>query len=120
MSNGGYWAIMEKISVDEVSSFLHTNDFDVQVFREWLSEKFNKSMRRPFTSPSDFDVESIHNTILSFKNQNCNLNDLRNVIHYLIFHHYMVLWHKIFAHHEYIIMRAKIFNYASKGKSGAG
>ena len=120
MSNGGYWTIMERTTVDEVKGFLNSCDYDTQSFREFMSDKFNKCLSRSFTVPSDFDVESVHNSILSFKNPNCNLNDLRNVMHYLIFHHYMVLWHKIFAEHEYNIMRAKIANYSSKGKSEAG
>ena len=120
MSHGGYWSIMEKISVDEVRSFLHANDFDVTVFREWLSEKFNKSMRRPFTTPSDFDADSIHGAILGFKNKHCRDNDLRNIIHFLVFHHYMVKWHKVFPDYEYNIMRAKIAFYAGKSLDGSG
>jgi hypothetical protein len=120
MSFGGYWTVMEKTSVDEVRAFLISCDFDVQAFREFLSEKFNKSLRRPFTNPDDFDAESVRGAILGFKNKYCRNNDLRDILHFLIFHHYMILWHKVFREGELKIMRAKITFYAGKSLDGSG
>lgn len=118
MSNGGYWTVMEKITAPETKSFLEQNDFDVSVFREYLSEKFNRALHRPITEPNDFDLEGVQLAICGFKNKASTLYDLRNILHYLIFHHYMVIYHKLMSEPEFRIMRAKILFHSSRDKGG--
>lgn len=108
----GYWGIFERISVSDMKSFLHSVDYDVAETCAWLSHKFNSSLHRTFSSPQDFDLKSVHLAILGFKNSNSSLYDLRNIIHYLVYHHYMLMYHKIDKKHELNVMRAKIAQLA--------
>jgi hypothetical protein len=108
MSFGGYWVVYDSTPVSEVKEFLNVNDFDVTCFKEYLSNKFNRHLRMQLTSFSDFDNVSVHLVILGFKNKNLNPNVLKNIIHFLIYHHYMVLYHKISSDHEINQMRQKI------------
>jgi hypothetical protein len=110
MSYGGYWVVYDSISVTEVKEFLSFNDFDVTCFKEFLSNKFNRCLKKPFTSFSDFDNVSVHLVITGFKNKSLNPNALKNIIHFLIYHHYMILYHKISSEHEVAQMRNKIAN----------
>jgi len=108
----GYWAIFERISVSDMKNFLDSVDYDVGETCSWLSNKFNYSLHRSFSSPSDFDLKSVHLAILGFKNRSASLHDLRNIIHFLVYHHYMVLFHKIEKSYEINIMRSKIAHHA--------
>ncbi len=111
MSFGGYWVVYDSTPVSEVKDFLSFNDYDVTCFREFLSNKFNRSLKKPITSFSDFDSVSVHLVILGFKNKSLDTNVLKNIIHFLIYHHYMILYHKILADHEIYQMRSKIANH---------
>jgi hypothetical protein len=110
MSYGGYWVVYDSTPVSEVKEFLSFNDFDVTCFKEFLSNKFNRCLKKPFTSFSDFDNVSVHLVITGFKNKSLNPNVLKNIIHFLIYHHYMILYHKIYSEHEVAQMRNKIAN----------
>ena len=110
MSYGGYWVVYDSTPVSEVKEFLSFNDFDVTCFKEFLSNKFNRCLKKPFTSFSDFDNVSVHLVITGFKNKSLNPNVLKNIIHFLIYHHYMILYHKISSEHEVAQMRNKIAN----------
>ena len=118
MANGGYWTIMEAITVSDVKVFLEQNDFDVSFFKEYFCKKFNKALHRQISEPEDFDNEAIYLTIRGFKNKNSTPNDLRNILHYLIYHHYMALYHKLQTEPEYKIMRAKILLHAERKPEG--
>lgn len=118
MANGGYWTIMERVRVDDVKSLLENYDFDVMVLREFMSEKFNKALHRPISSAINFDIEASRLVIQGFKNKECSVNDLGNILHYYIYHHYMVLYHKLDSNYEFVIMRAKILFHASRSKGG--
>jgi hypothetical protein len=118
MANGGYWTVMERISVDDVKSFLDQNDFDVTAFREYFCERFNRALHRNIALPENFDSESIYLTVRGFKNKYSKSNDLRNILHYLIFHHYMVIYHRLNSEPEYRIMRAKILFHAERKPEG--
>lgn len=110
MSYGGYWVVYDSTPVSEVKEFLSFNDFDITCFKEFLSNKFNRCLKKPFTSFSDFDNVSVHLVITGFKNKSLNPNVLKNIIHFLIYHHYMILYHKISSEHEVAQMRNKIAN----------
>lgn len=110
MSYGGYWVVFDNTTVDEVRDFLNFNDYDVIAFRDFISNKFNRNLKVPVTSPIDFDNVSLHLVILGFKNKSLDRNVLRNIIHYLVYHHYMILYHKISTEHETFQMRNKIAN----------
>ena len=118
MASGGYWTIMEKVTVSDVKSFLEQNDFDVTVFREYFCEKFNRALHRQVARPEDFDSEAVYLTVRGFKNKHSTPNDLRNILHYLIFHHYMVIYHRLTSEHEYRIMRAKILLHTERKPEG--
>jgi hypothetical protein len=110
MSFGGYWEVYDSTPVSEVKDFLSFNDNDVTLFREFLSNKFNSSLRKPLTSTEDFDSVAVHLVILGFK-KNLEPKTLKNTIHFLIYHHYMILYHKISVEHELLQMRSKIANH---------
>jgi hypothetical protein len=110
--SGGYWGIFERISVADMRIFLDSVDYDVSETCVWLSNKFNTALHRSFTNPSDFDLKSVHLAILGFKNRHTSEFDLRNIIHFLVFHHYMLLFHKIEKSYELRIMQAKIAHHA--------
>lgn len=118
MANGGYWSIMEAVTAGDIKVFLEQNDFDVSVFKEYFCLKFNRALHRQISSPEDFDNEAIYLTIRGFKNKHSTPNDLRNILHYLIYHHYMVIYHKLQPEPEYKIMRAKILLHAERQAKG--
>jgi hypothetical protein len=103
-----YWPIMEKVTVDVTLTFLNSEDFDVREFSNWLCVKFNTALHRTFCSPTDFDLVSLHLAILGFKQSKISNDGLRNILHFLIYHHYMIFMHKIDKGSEISVMRAKI------------
>jgi len=107
---GGYWEVYYTISVDELRSYLEFNDFDVTLFKEYLSNRFNKTLHKPLTSPQDFDNISVGLVIHGFKKYPKELNTLKTILHYLIYHHYMLLFHKVTPDYELLQMRSKIAN----------
>jgi len=106
--SGNYWVVYENTSVSEVEQFLQSCDYDVAEFCNWLAHKFNSSFHRTFVFHTDFDTVSVHLVILGFKNKNCSLNDKRNILHFLIYHHFMLINHKISREHEVNLMRYEI------------
>lgn len=110
--SSGYWPIFEKIPVADTKVLLNSVDYDVAEFANWLSNKFNSALHRSFCQPSDFDMMSVHLAILGFKNKSCKDADLRNIIHFLVYHHYMMFFHKISKKHELALMRSKIAHHA--------
>lgn len=105
---GGYWEVYDKIPVEDLISFLEFNDFDITLFKEYLSDKFNKTLRKPFTSPDDFDSISVGLVIYGYKHFRKELGTLKVILHFLIYHHYMLLYHKVAPEQELLQMRSKI------------
>lgn len=105
---GGYWVVYENTTVDEVAQFLNSVDYDVAEFCNWLANKFNRCYHRTFANHFDFDTVSVHLAILGFKNKNSSLNDKRIILHFLIYHHFMLINHTILKDPEIKLMRAKI------------
>jgi hypothetical protein len=108
---GGYWDVYDSITVDDLRVFLEFNDFDVSSFKEYLSDKFNKILKIPFSSPEQFDSISIALVILGFKRIKKDSGTLKSIVHFLIYHHYMLLYHKVSQDYELFQMRSKIANH---------
>ena len=114
-----YWMVVEKISLNELKTYLTINNYDYFKFVDFIAEKFNLVYGQQLAVSSDFDRASTLMILEAIK-KGLNYYDLATSIRLYVFHHWMVIYHKTFKLPEINVLRAKISYHTGETLESVG